>query len=115
VRLAAATFLLTGCGIDPTIASVSRLGDTPDAVGPYRVEAIVLDLGADDQVDLRYAIDGGERIGVAMDDVGDERFVADVPGTGAPRAIAYEVAVVRDADDVARSASFRFDVLDEAP
>jgi hypothetical protein len=83
----------------PLIEATTRLEPTPDQIGPYVVQSIVI--GAEgDLVQLYYLIDEqGLYFPLRMDRDG-ERFSAGIPGQPSGTAISYFVAVVRDGQRV---------------
>ena len=94
--LLALALLATACDTaTPVIESTTRLQPTPDEVGPYQVDSVII--GAeDDLVQLYYVIgDQDHYLPVRMEADG-ERFSALIPGQPRGTVISYFVAVVRD-------------------
>ncbi len=90
--------VLLGAACDaatPVIESTTRLESTPDSVGPYVVNSVII--GADDDlVQLYYLIDDDlSFVPVVMERSG-ERYAAAIPGQASGSEIAYYVAVTRD-------------------
>lgn len=83
----------------PVIESTTRLEATPDTVGPYQVQAVILGV-TDHVVELRYRFEDQARFVplVMGSDESGERFRAAIPGSPAGTRIFYYVAVL-DGDE----------------
>jgi hypothetical protein len=101
--------LLAAACADPFIESTTLLGETPDTIGPYQVEAAVLGVNEGDRVELFYnSIDTEPEhyIPVLMEGVDDDGRSADlylgnIPGHPTGSLIRYFVGVERDGERVA--------------
>lgn len=102
----------------PYIDSTSRLGNTPDTVGPYVVQSVVIGVVGSDRVELNYTVDDENRyVPLLMAEANDgERFSAGIPGQPTGTEILYYVAVVRDGErwtadpDGAGAVPYRFTI-----
>lgn len=97
-----------GDAVAPEIQAVDRLEDTEDVNLARTVTAMVRDDSALVEVLLRYAVDGGASVDVAMTADGDT-FSAELPGERPDTTVAYQV-VARDAENetVSEPVTFRF-------
>ncbi len=79
---------------DLTIAHTA-LADPGDEVGPYAIEAQVTSSHALQSVTLRYRVDGGPLLSLAMTPTGQpDEYAADIPGQDAPAIVEYHIDAV---------------------
>jgi hypothetical protein len=86
----------------PAIESTTVLQSTPDTVGPYVVQSVIVGVTGHD-VELRYQVDDDLRfIPLPMlPDDGGELFRAAIPGRSAGSTISYYVTVLEGRERVA--------------
>jgi hypothetical protein len=109
-RILACALLITAAACaDPFIESTTLVGETPDTIGPYQVESVVLGANDGDKVELFYNstdTDPDRYIPVTMEGVDDDGrsadlYVGSIPGHEAGTLIRYFVGVDRDGERVA--------------
>ena len=89
--------LLGACDTDPTIYSTTRLGDTPDRLGPYTVVTEVSDPDGIDKVSLRYKAGSTSEVSVSMSAISQGVYEGAIPGQPAFTVVRYYV-LVQDGD-----------------
>lgn len=104
----------------PVIESTTALQSTPDTVGPYVVQSVIVGV-TDQDVELRYQVDGDLRFIPLpmMSEPGSELYRAAIPGRPTGSTISYYVTVLdgseRIADDpeAAAAGPYVFTILPE--
>ncbi|MEC7242807.1 MAG: hypothetical protein VXW32_16355 [Myxococcota bacterium] len=85
----------------PRISGVTELVDTDDLNGPYSVFATVVDNRLLDSVELFYRIESGPILATEMSALGNDEYVAEIPGQPHDSDISYWI-VASDADNEER-------------
>ena len=93
----------------PIVGFVTRVANTNDTAGPYRVQAEATDDGAVITAELSYTVSAGNPTSVDMQRTNGV-YTADIPGQATGSEIAYFVVVTDDAGNTAQSNTFTFRV-----
>ncbi|RMF60618.1 MAG: hypothetical protein D6743_14680, partial [Calditrichaeota bacterium] len=97
---------------DPIIANTTRLENTLDETGPYRVESDILDDSAIQSATLTYQVMGQDAVTVNMTDAGNHHYVGEIPGQPLGSTITYFVAARDDAGNLTKDANFTFSIAE---
>ena len=76
----------------PEFIETTEYGHTIDTGGPYEIFTQVMDYSLIDEVTLYYALDGGEWLGLACSDLGNDLYRADIPGQPYTTQVRYYVS-----------------------
>ncbi|MCF6237612.1 MAG: choice-of-anchor J domain-containing protein, partial [Candidatus Marinimicrobia bacterium] len=105
----------------PEISAVTTFSYTMDDVGPYTIEAFIIDNVGVTSADLYYNIGGGTFTSMAMTDMGGGIYSADIPGQVIGSTVGYYIMAM-DADanegfapDGAPAALYVFDLVSHLP
>jgi subtilisin family serine protease len=99
----------------PRVAFVTRLEDTADTAGPYRVRAEAIDDGGMAGVELHYTVDGGAVTAASMQTAGGFAYTAEIPGQPTGSTVAYFVQAMDDEGNSSQSRTISFGVTTEPP
>ncbi len=98
----------------PIIARTTRLGNTLDETGPYKVEAEVLDDSAVQGTTLTYQVTGQEAVTVAMTGSGQDKYKGEIPGQTLGSTVLYYVSATDDAGNMTKDSNFTFSIAESS-
>lgn len=96
----------------PIIARTTRLENTLDETGPYKVEAEVLDDSAVQEATLTYQVTGQEAVTVTMASAGQDKYTGEIPGQVLNSTILYYVSATDDAGNMTKDSNFTFSITE---
>ena len=96
---------------EPLVAFVTRLENTADAAGPYRVRAETTDDGGIAAVALAYSVNAGPATTVEMTASAAGVSSGEIPGQAFGSVVSYFVTVSDDEGHTRRSRNFEFQIV----
>ncbi|MFQ5751059.1 MAG: S8 family peptidase [bacterium] len=97
---------------NPIIANTTRLENTLDEVGPYIVEADILDDGNIQSATLTYQVLGQNAVTVTMTATTTDHYQGEIPGQSLGSSITYFVQAKDDGGNETRDNNFTFSIAE---